>query len=108
MAIKVGINGFGRIGRKIFRAALGDPTIEIVAVNDITDSKTLAYLLKDDPILGNLPNRVRHTDDSISVDGKSVKVFRVKDPGEIDWSSVDASIAMESTGLFKKGADAPR
>src|SRR5277367_6470549 len=106
MAIKVGINGFGRIGRNIFRAALGDPSIEIVAVNDITDSKTLAYLLKYDSILGNLPNTVTHTDDTISVDGKSIKVFRVKDPGEIDWSSVGASIVIESTGLFTNGSDA--
>jgi glyceraldehyde 3-phosphate dehydrogenase len=106
MAIKVGINGFGRIGRNIFRAALGDPSIEIVAVNDITDSQTLAYLLKYDSILGNLPNKVTHTDDTISVDGKSVKVFRVKDPAEIDWSSVGASIVIESTGLFTKGSDA--
>ena len=106
MAIKVGINGFGRIGRNIFRAALGDPAIEIVAVNDITDSKTLAYLLKYDSILGNLPNTVTHTDDSISVDGKSFKVFRVKDPAELDWTSVGATIVVESTGLFTKGADA--
>ena len=77
MPVKVGINGFGRIGRNIFRAALGDPAIEIVAVNDITDSKTLAHLLKYDSILGNLPNKVTHTDDTISVDGKSFKVFRV-------------------------------
>jgi glyceraldehyde 3-phosphate dehydrogenase len=67
MAIKVGINGFGRIGRNIFRAALGDPAVEIVAVNDITDSQTLAYLLKYDSILGNLPNAVTHTDDTLSV-----------------------------------------
>jgi glyceraldehyde 3-phosphate dehydrogenase len=106
MAIKVGINGFGRIGRNIFRAALGDPAIEIVAVNDITDSKTLAYLLKYDSILGNLPNKVTHTDDSIAVDGKSFKVFRVKDPGELDWSSVGATIVVESTGLFTDGASA--
>src|ERR1700691_5484769 len=106
MAVKVGINGFGRIGRNIFRAALGDPAIEIVAVNDITDSKTLAHLLKYDSILGNLSNKVTHTDDSISVDGKSFKVFRVKDPAEIDWSSVGAQIVVESTGLFTKGADA--
>jgi glyceraldehyde 3-phosphate dehydrogenase len=106
MALKVGINGFGRIGRNIFRAALGDPAIEIVAVNDITDSKTLAYLLKYDSILGNLPNKVTHTDDSISVDGKSFKVFRVKDPGELDWSSVDATIVVESTGLFTDGPSA--
>jgi len=106
MAIKVGINGFGRIGRNIFRAALGDPAIEIVAVNDITDSKTLAYLLKYDSILGNLPNKVTHKDDSISVDGKSFKVFRVKDPGELDWSSVGATIVVESTGLFTDGPSA--
>src|ERR1700688_3515623 len=106
MAIKVGINGFGRIGRNIFRAALGDPDIEIVAVNDITDSRTLAYLLKYDSILGNLTHKVTHTDDTISVDGKSFKVFRSKDPGEIDWALVGASIVVESTGLFTKGADA--
>jgi len=106
MAIKVGINGFGRIGRNIFRAALSDPAIEIVAVNDITDSKTLAYLLKYDSILGNLPNKVTHTDDSIAVDGKSVKVFRVKDPAELDWSSVGATIVVESTGLFTDGPSA--
>jgi glyceraldehyde 3-phosphate dehydrogenase len=106
MSIKVGINGFGRIGRNIFRAALEDPSIEIVAVNDITDSKTLAHLLKYDSILGNLPNKVTHTEDSITVDGKSLKVFRVKDPAELDWTSVGASIVVESTGLFTKGADA--
>jgi glyceraldehyde 3-phosphate dehydrogenase len=106
MPVKVGINGFGRIGRNIFRAALGDPAIEIVAVNDITDSMTLAHLLKYDSILGNLPNKVTHTDDTISVDGKSFKVFRVKDPAELDWTSVGASIVVESTGLFTKGADA--
>jgi glyceraldehyde 3-phosphate dehydrogenase len=106
MSIKVGINGFGRIGRNIFRAALEDPSIEIVAVNDITDSKTLAHLLKYDSILGNLPNKVMHTEDSIAVDGKSFKVFRVKDPAELDWSSVGATIVVESTGLFTKGADA--
>jgi glyceraldehyde 3-phosphate dehydrogenase len=106
MPVKVGINGFGRIGRNIYRAALGDPSIEIVAVNDITDSKTLAHLLKYDSILGNLSNRVTHTDDSIAVDGKAFKVFRVKDPAELDWASVGATIVIESTGLFTKGADA--
>jgi glyceraldehyde 3-phosphate dehydrogenase len=106
MPVKVGINGFGRIGRNIFRAALGDPAIEIVAVNDITDSKTLAYLLKYDSILGNLPNKVTHTDDTIAVDGKSFKVFRVKDPAALDWASVGADIVVESTGLFTTGADA--
>jgi len=106
MAVKVGINGFGRIGRNIYRAALGDPAIEIVAVNDITDSKTLAHLLKYDSILGNLPNKVTHTDDSISVDGKSFRVFKIKDPAELDWVSVGATIVVESTGLFTKGPDA--
>ncbi len=106
MAVKVGINGFGRIGRNIYRAAIGDPAIEIVAVNDITDSKTLAHLLKYDSILGNLPNKVTHTDDSISVDGKSFKVFKTKDPAEIDWTSVGATVVVESTGAFTKGADA--
>ena len=106
MAVKVGINGFGRIGKNIFRAVLGDPSIEIVAVNDITDSKTLAHLLKYDSILGNLPNHVTSTEDTISVDGKGFKVFRTKDPAELDWASVGASIVVESTGLFTKGADA--
>jgi glyceraldehyde 3-phosphate dehydrogenase len=106
MPVKVGINGFGRIGRNIFRAALGDPSIEVVAVNDITDSKTLAHLLKYDSILGNLTHKVTHTEDSIAVDGKSFKVFRVKDPAQIDWASVSASIVVESTGLFTKGEDA--
>jgi len=106
MAVKVAINGFGRIGRNIFRAALGDPAIEIVAVNDITDSKTLAHLLKYDSILGNLTHKVAHTDDTISVDGKAFKVFRVKDPAELDWASVGAQIVVESTGLFTDGAEA--
>lgn len=106
MAVKVGINGFGRIGRNIYRAAMGDSAIEIVAVNDITDSKTLAHLLKYDSILGNLPNKVTNTDDSISVDGKSFKVFRTKDPAEIDWASVRATFVVESTGLFTSGPDA--
>jgi glyceraldehyde 3-phosphate dehydrogenase len=106
MAIKVGINGFGRIGRNIVRTALNDKDIQFVAVNDITDAKTLAHLLKYDSVLGNLPNTITHTDDSISVDGKSFKVFKTKDPGEIDWASVSADIVVESTGLFTKGADA--
>jgi glyceraldehyde 3-phosphate dehydrogenase (phosphorylating) len=105
MSVKVGINGFGRIGRNIFRAALGDPAIEIVAVNDITDSLTLAHLLKYDSILGNLPNKVTYTDDTISVDGKSFKVFKVKDPAQLDWPSVGASIVVESTGLFTTGEE---
>ena len=106
MAIKVGINGFGRIGRNIMRTALNDKDIQFVAVNDITDAKTLAHLLKYDSVLGNLPNTITHTDDTISVDGKSFKVFKTKDPSELDWASVGADIVVESTGLFTKGADA--
>ncbi len=106
MPIKVAINGFGRIGRNIVRASLGDANIQFVAVNDITDAKTLAHLLKYDSILGNLPNKVTHTEDSIAVDGRSFKVFKTKDPAEIDWASVGAEIVIESTGLFTKGADA--
>jgi len=106
MPIKVGINGFGRIGRNIVRTALDDKDIQFVAVNDITDAKTLAHLLKYDSVLGNLSQTITHTDDSISVDGKSFKVFKVKDPAEIDWASVGAQIVVESTGLFTKGADA--
>jgi len=106
MAVKVGINGFGRIGRNIYRAALGDAGIEIVAVNDITDPKTLAHLLKYDSILGNLSNKVTHGDDSISVDGKSLRVFKVKDPAQLDWASVGAEIVIESTGLFTSGTEA--
>ncbi len=106
MPIKVGINGFGRIGRNIVRTALDDKDIQFVAVNDITDAKTLAHLLKYDSVLGNLPHTITHTDDTISVDGKSFKVFKTKDPAEIDWNSVGADIVVESTGLFTKGADA--
>jgi len=106
MAIKVGINGFGRIGRNIMRTALNDKDIQFVAVNDITDAKTLAHLLKYDSVLGNLPNTITHTDDTISVDGKSFKVFKTKDPSELDWASVGADIVVESTGLFTKGSDA--
>src|SRR5574341_911031 len=102
MPVKVGINGFGRIGRNILRASLGDREIEFVAVNDITDSLTLAHLLKYDSILGNLPNKVTHTEDSIAVDGRSFRVFKVKDPAELDWAAVGAEIVVESTGLFTK------
>jgi len=108
MSIKVGINGFGRIGRNVVRTAIDDPEIQFVAVNDITDAKTLAHLLKYDSVLGNLPHKITHTDDSISVDGKSFKVFKIKDPAAIDWASVGAEIVVESTGLFTKGAEAKK
>ena len=106
MAIKVGINGFGRIGRNLYRAAMDDRDIEIVAVNDITDSKTLAHLLKYDSVLGNLKANVSHGEDNIKVDGRSIKVFKEKDPGRIDWASMGASVVVESTGLFTNAEDA--
>src|SRR6201985_2662849 len=108
MPIKVVINGFGRIGRNIMRTALDDKDIQFVAVNDVTDAKTLAHLLKYDSILGNLPHTITHTEDSISVDGKAFKVFKVKDPAQIDWASVGADIVVESTGLFTKGEEAKK
>ncbi len=100
MAIKVGINGFGRIGRNIMRTALNDSNLEFVAVNDLTDAKTLAHLLKYDSVLGNLPNRVTHGQDCIEVDGKRFKVFAEKDPAKLDWKSVGAQVVIESTGRF--------
>ena len=100
MAVKVGINGFGRIGRNVFRAALGNPEIEIVAVNDLTSPATLAHLLKYDSILGNLPNTITSGDDFISVDGKKLKVFAERDPAKLDWTSTGAQIVIESTGHF--------
>lgn len=100
MAVKVGINGFGRIGRNVFRSALGNPEIEFVAVNDLTTPATLAHLLKYDSILGNLKNEITATDDAIIVDGKTIKVFAQRDPAQLDWASVGAEIVVESTGFF--------
>src|SRR3990170_2543516 len=98
MKVKVAINGFGRIGRNIYRASMGNSEIEFVAVNDITDPPTLAYLLKYDSILGNLKNTVTHGQDRLQV--------AEKDPGKIDWESVGAQIVVESTGLYTNAADA--
>ena len=100
MAVKVGINGFGRIGRNVFRAALGNPDIEFVAVNDLTSPAILAHLLKHDSILGNLSNDISANEDSITVDGKSFKVFAERDPAKLDWASTGAEIVVESTGHF--------
>jgi glyceraldehyde 3-phosphate dehydrogenase len=108
MAIRVGINGFGRIGRNIYRAAMGDKSIEIVAVNDITDTKTLAHLLKYDSILGNLEANVSATDDAVTVDGTSIKVYKERDPGKIDWESLGVNLVVESTGLFTNAEDAKK
>jgi glyceraldehyde 3-phosphate dehydrogenase len=99
-AVKVGINGFGRIGRNVFRSALGNPDIEFVAVNDLTTPATLAHLLKYDSILGNLKQEITHGTDFIAVDGKQIKVFAERDPAKLDWASVGAQIVVESTGFF--------
>src|SRR6201989_3165206 len=100
MAVKVGINGFGRIGRNVFRASLGNSELEFVAVNDLPSPATLAHLLKYDSILGNLINDITAGDDFISVDGKKIKVWAERDPAKLDWASVGAQIVIESTGHF--------
>jgi glyceraldehyde 3-phosphate dehydrogenase len=108
MAIKVGINGFGRIGRNVLRASLNDSNIEFVAVNDLTDPKTLAHLLKYDSILGNLPNKITAGADSITVDNKTIKVFKEKDPAKLPWESVGAQVVLESTGHFTDANEAKK
>ena len=108
MAIKVGINGFGRIGRNVLRASLSDPNIEFVAVNDLTDPKTLAHLLKYDSILGNLPHKISSGADCITVNNKNIKVFAEKDPAKLPWESVGAQVVLESTGRFTDANDAKK
>jgi glyceraldehyde 3-phosphate dehydrogenase (phosphorylating) len=108
MAVKVGINGFGRIGRNIFRTSLGDPDINFVAVNDLTDTKTLAHLLKYDSVLGNLDHEISSTENGITVEGEEFRVFSQRDPAAIDWESVGAEIVIESTGIFTKAEDAKK
>lgn len=98
--VKVGINGFGRIGRNVLRAALGNADIQIVAINDLTDSKTLAHLLKHDSLLGTLPVPVEAAEGELKVDGKPVRVFSERDPAAIPWSSVGVEIVIEATGFF--------
>jgi glyceraldehyde 3-phosphate dehydrogenase len=100
MATKVGINGFGRIGRNVLRAGLNNPNVEFVAANDLTDTKTLAHLLKYDSILGPLEADVKADGDSITVNGKKVRIFATKEPAEIDWPSLGAEVVVESTGKF--------
>ena len=108
MAIKVGINGFGRIGRNVLRTALADPNLEFVAVNDLTDPKTLGHLLKYDSVLGNLPHKITAGADSISIDGKTIKVFKEKDPAALPWESVGAQVIIESTGRFTDANEAKK
>jgi glyceraldehyde 3-phosphate dehydrogenase len=106
MSIRVGINGFGRIGRNILRASLQEREIEFVAVNDITDAPTLAHLLKYDSILGNLPDEVKAEGDTIHVAGRSVKVLAMKDPAQLPWKSLGVEYVIESTGLFTEAEKA--
>jgi glyceraldehyde 3-phosphate dehydrogenase len=100
MGIKIGINGFGRIGRNVLRTALGDPDFDFVAVNDLTDTKTLAHLLKYDSVLGNLEHEISATENTIKVNNDEFRVFSERDPAKIPWGEVGAEIVIESTGIF--------
>jgi glyceraldehyde 3-phosphate dehydrogenase len=100
MAVKVGINGFGRIGRNIMRAALGNKDIDFVAVNDLTNAATLAHLLKFDSVLGNLKANVEVKGDGIAVDGVAFMVVSVRDPAQLPWKDLGVDVVFESTGLF--------
>ncbi|MDE3242104.1 MAG: type I glyceraldehyde-3-phosphate dehydrogenase, partial [Nitrospirota bacterium] len=100
MAIRIGINGFGRIGRNVFRASLGDPQLEFVAINDLTDAKTLAYLLKYDSVHGTLDADVHASDGELVVNGKSIKILAVKEPKELPWKELNVDLVVESTGRF--------
>src|SRR2546426_2031963 len=108
MAVRVGINGFGRIGRNIMRAALGDKNIDFVAVNDLTSAGTLAHLLKYDSVLGNLRAKVEAKGESIAVDGDEFKVLSVRDPAQLPWKDLGVEVVFESTGLFTKRDDAAK
>jgi glyceraldehyde 3-phosphate dehydrogenase len=108
MAVRVGINGFGRIGRNIMRAAMGNKDIDFVAVNDLTNAATLAHLLKYDSVLGNLHAEVRATTDGITVAGDEFKVLSVKDPAQLPWKDLGVDVVFESTGLFTRRDDAAK
>jgi glyceraldehyde 3-phosphate dehydrogenase len=108
MAVRVGINGFGRIGRNIMRAALGDTSIDFVAVNDLTNAATLAHLLKYDSVLGNLHAKVEARKDVISVDGDEFKVLSMRDPAQLPWKDLGVDVVFESTGLFTQRDDAAK
>ncbi|MFB3828693.1 MAG: type I glyceraldehyde-3-phosphate dehydrogenase [Bryobacteraceae bacterium] len=108
MAVKVGINGFGRIGRNVLRAGLNNPNIEFVAANDLTDTKTLAHLLKYDSVLGPLDIEVTADGDTIKYGNKSIKIFAEKEPAALDWPGVGAEIVVESTGKFTDAKDAAK
>jgi glyceraldehyde 3-phosphate dehydrogenase len=105
MAIKVGINGFGRIGRLVYRAAMGNPNIDIVAVNDITDAATLAHLLKYDSVHGVLPSEIKAEGNAILVDGKKTEVLSEKDPSSLPWKKLGVELVVESTGKFRSAEE---
>lgn len=105
MATKIGINGFGRIGRNVFRILVKDPAFEVIAINDITDAKTLAHLLKYDAVFGRFDGEVSATEDAIVVNGKTVKVLAKKDPSELPWKELGVELVLESTGKFTTKAD---
>jgi glyceraldehyde 3-phosphate dehydrogenase len=106
MAVRIGINGFGRIGRNMLRSSWNDPEIEYVAVNDITDAKTLAHLLKYDTVLGTFKEDVQATEDAIVVNGKKVRVLAEKEVGKLPWKDLGVSVVIESTGRYTKRPDA--
>ena len=106
MSIKVGINGFGRIGRNLLRTALGDSDLDFVAVNDLTDTKTLAHLLKYDSVMGNLNEEISSTENTITVEGDEFRVFSERDPADIPWEEVGADVVVEATGIFRDKAGA--
>lgn len=108
MSIRVGINGFGRIGRLVFRAAMANEDVEVVAINDLTDAHTMAYLLKHDSVHGTLDAEVSSTEDAIVVDGKSIALTAIKDPAQLRWKDFNVDIVMECTGLFRDKATASK
>jgi glyceraldehyde 3-phosphate dehydrogenase len=108
MAVKVGINGFGRIGRNVVRAGYRDPEIEFVAANDLTDTKTLGHLLRYDSVLGPFGADVKVEPDAISIDGRRLRIFATKDPAELDWNSLGVDLVIESTGRFTDAKDASK
>src|SRR3954466_1225719 len=109
MAVRVGINGLGRSGRNVFRAAHeSEADVEIVAVNDITDPRTLGHLLKYDSVFGVFAGSVEVGDDTLTIDGREIKVLAEKDPAQLPWSDLGADVVIESTGLFTKRDDAAK
>jgi glyceraldehyde 3-phosphate dehydrogenase len=108
MATKIGINGFGRIGRNVFRAAFNNPEVEVVAVNDLTDADTLAFLLKHDTVHGKFAGSVEVKENALVVDGKEIKVLAERDPAQLGWGDLGVEVVVESTGRFTKRADAAK